>query len=116
GSARSIPEFNVFEALEYAKDLTIKHGGHRAAGGFSLATADLANFSDRLSEFAHQCLEPQHLKPLITVDVQLDLSAVGMELFQQIDQLHPCGMANPDPVFWTPNVKVSRQKLIGKIT
>ncbi|MBE9028427.1 single-stranded-DNA-specific exonuclease RecJ [filamentous cyanobacterium LEGE 11480] len=114
GSARSIPEFNVFEALEYAKDFTIKHGGHKAAGGFSLAASDLTSFSDRLSEFAHQCLEPKHLKPLVTVDAQLDLNEVGMDLFQQIDQLHPCGMANPDPVFWTPNVKVSRQKLIGK--
>jgi single-stranded-DNA-specific exonuclease len=44
----------------------------------------------------------------------LDLNAVGMDLFKQIDQLHPCGMENADPVFWTPNVQVSRQKLIGK--
>lgn len=114
GSARSIPEFHVFEALEHAKDFTIKHGGHKAAGGFSLAASDLPSFTDRLIDFAHQCLEPQHLKPLVTVDAQLDLSQVGMDLFQQIDQLHPCGMANPDPIFWTPNVKVSRQKLIGK--
>ncbi len=114
GSARSIPEFNVFEALEYAKEFTIKHGGHRAAGGFSLAAENLEHFRDRLSKFAHHCLEPQHLKPLVTVDAQLDLTGVGMDLFQQIDQLHPCGMENPDPVFWTPNVKISRQKLIGK--
>lgn len=114
GSARSIPEFNVFEALESAKEFTLKHGGHRAAGGFSLDAANLPHFADRLSQFAHDCLEPQHLKPLVTVDAQLDLNEVGMELFQQIDRLHPCGMENPDPVFWTPNVEVSRQKLIGK--
>jgi single-stranded-DNA-specific exonuclease len=42
------------------------------------------------------------------------LNEVGLNLFQQIDQLHPCGMENPDPVFWTPNVTISRQKLIGK--
>ncbi len=114
GSARSIPEFNVFEALESAKEFTIKHGGHKAAGGFSLDAKDLAGFADRLSQFAHQCLEPQHLKPLVTVDAQLDLNEVGMDLFKQIDQLHPCGMENADPVFWTPNVQISRQKLIGK--
>jgi single-stranded-DNA-specific exonuclease len=114
GSARSIPEFNVFEALEAAKEFTIKHGGHKAAGGFSLDAKDLDSFADRLSQFAHQCLEPQHLKPLVTVDAQLNLNEVGMDLFQQIDQLHPCGMENADPVFWTPNVQISRQKLIGK--
>jgi single-stranded-DNA-specific exonuclease len=114
GSARSIPEFNVFEALESAKEFTIKHGGHKAAGGFSLDAKDLNGFADRLSQFAHQCLEPQHLKPLVIVDAQLDLNEVGMDLFKQIDQLHPCGMENADPVFWTPNVQISRQKLIGK--
>jgi single-stranded-DNA-specific exonuclease len=114
GSARSIPEFNVFEALESAKEYTIKHGGHKAAGGFSLNATDLEAFSDRLSQFAHGCLEPQHLKPLVTVDARVNLDDVGMDLFQQIDRLHPCGMENPDPVFWTPNVKISNQKLIGK--
>jgi single-stranded-DNA-specific exonuclease len=114
GSARSIPEFHVFEALEHAKEFTIKHGGHRAAGGFSLSATDFGGFGDRLSEFAHQCLEPRHLKPLVTVDVQVDLEQVGMDLFQQIDRLHPCGMENPDPVFWTPNVRILDQKMIGK--
>jgi single-stranded-DNA-specific exonuclease len=114
GSARSIPEFNVFEALEHAGEYTIKHGGHRAAGGFSMDAANLEAFSDRLSEFAHSCLEPKHLKPLVTVDAQIDLNQVGMDLFQQIDRLHPCGMENPDPVFWTQNVRVTDQKMIGK--
>ncbi len=114
GSARSIPEFHVFEALEHAKEFTLKHGGHRAAGGFSIDATQLENFRDRLSEFAHQSLQPEHLRPLVTVDVQLDLNQVGLDLFQQIDRLHPCGMENPDPVFWTPNVRISDQKMIGK--
>jgi single-stranded-DNA-specific exonuclease len=114
GSARSIPEFNVFEALEHAKEFTIKHGGHRAAGGFSLDATNLENFRDRLSQFAHHTLQPEHLRPLVTVDAQVDLNDVGLDLFQQIDRLHPCGMENPDPVFWTPNVRISHQKMIGK--
>jgi single-stranded-DNA-specific exonuclease len=114
GSARSIPEFNVFEALEFCKDLTIKHGGHRAAGGFSFDVSNLALMGERLSQFAHQSLELQHLKPLITVDVQANFADLDMALYQQIDQLHPCGMENPDPVFWTPNVRIVTQKMIGK--
>ena len=114
GSARSIPEFNVFEALEYCKDLLLKHGGHRAAGGFSFTTTQLAAVRSRLRTFAHQTLEPQHLKPLITVDAQANLHELDLDLCGELDVLHPSGMENPDPVFWTPNVRIVEQKLIGK--
>jgi len=114
GSARGIPEFNVFEALEFCKDLLEKHGGHKAAGGFSLAAKNLEELRSRLSEFAHQCLEPEHLKPLINIDTQADLHQLNLSLYQQIDALHPCGIQNADPVFWTPNVRVIEQQPVGK--
>lgn len=114
GSARSIPEFNVFQALEYCHDLLGKYGGHRAAGGFSLPTENLTNFQQRLSEFAHQCLEVEHLKHLVKIDAQADLAAINSSLYTQIDAIHPCGMENPDPVFWTANVRVLEQKIVGK--
>jgi single-stranded-DNA-specific exonuclease len=114
GSARGIPEFHVFEALQFCQDLLGKFGGHKAAGGFSLPAENLAAFQASLSTFAHQCLEPEHLKPLVAIDVQADLSQITLDLYQQIDTLHPCGIGNPDPVFWTPNVKVLEQKTIGK--
>lgn len=114
GSARGIPEFHVFEALEFCKDLTLKHGGHRAAGGFSLPAQNLAEFRSRLSLFAHGCLEPQHLKPLVTVDARANLNDIDYDLYQEIDALHPCGMENPEPVFWTPNVRILDQKLVGR--
>jgi len=114
GSARSIPEFHVFEALEFAKPLLEKYGGHRAAGGFSLRSGNFNAFCLELQTFAHACLRPEHLKPLVTVDVQADLAQIDFNLFQQIDRLHPCGMENPDPVFWTPNVRILEQRLMGK--
>jgi single-stranded-DNA-specific exonuclease len=114
GSARSIPEFDVFRALEYCHDLLGKYGGHRAAGGFSLATENLVQFQQRLSEFAHKCLEVEHLKHLVKIDAQADLAAINLTLYHQIDAIHPCGMENPDPVFWTANVRVIEQKIVGK--
>lgn len=114
GSARSIPEFNVFNALEYCHDLLGKYGGHRAAGGFSMPTENLEKVQQRLSEFAHQCLEIEHLKHLVKIDAEADLAAINMSLYEQIDAIHPCGMENPDPVFWTPNVRVIEQKIVGK--
>jgi single-stranded-DNA-specific exonuclease len=114
GSARSIPEFHVFEALEYCHDLLGKFGGHKAAGGFSLPADNLQMLRSRLSEFANQCLEPQHLKPLLKIDAEVNLNHINQQLYQQLNALHPCGMDNPDPVFWTPNVQVVEQKIVGK--
>ncbi|KPQ36344.1 MAG: single-stranded-DNA-specific exonuclease RecJ [Phormidesmis priestleyi Ana] len=114
GSARSIPEFNVFEALQFCHDLLGRYGGHRAAGGFSLEANKLRQFKSRLSNFACQHLQPEHLKPLVTVDVEAELGDANFELYSQIDRIHPCGIENPEPVFWTANVTVVEQKVIGK--
>ncbi|UBF29612.1 DHH family phosphoesterase [Kovacikia minuta CCNUW1] len=114
GSARGIPEFNVFEALEFCRDCLEKHGGHKAAGGFSLKAENLTRFRAYLRAFAHQCLQPEHLKPLVEIDVAASLNQISYSLYAQIDALHPCGIANPDPVFWSAYVRVCEQKQIGK--
>jgi single-stranded-DNA-specific exonuclease len=114
GSARSIPEFDVFHALEYCHDLLGKYGGHRAAGGFSLPAENLEKFQQQLSEFAYKCLEVEHLKHLVNIDAEADLAEIDMSLYQQIDAIHPCGIENPDPVFWTANVRIIEQKIVGK--
>jgi single-stranded-DNA-specific exonuclease len=114
GSARSIDEFNVFDALNYCSDLLGKYGGHRAAGGFSFLADNLDLVTKRLSEFAHKCLEVQHLKPLVKIDAQASLGQVNYELYQQIESLQPWGIGNSTPVFWTPNVRVIEQRAIGK--
>ncbi|HEY9801087.1 MAG TPA: DHH family phosphoesterase [Leptolyngbyaceae cyanobacterium] len=114
GSARSIPEFHVFEALEYCHDLLGKYGGHKAAGGFSLPAKNLPELRSRLSEFANQCLELQHLKPLLQIDAEANFHQINQELYQQLNTLHPCGIDNPDPLFWTANVQVVEQQIVGK--
>ncbi|MFM9266973.1 DHH family phosphoesterase [Tychonema sp. BBK16] len=114
GSARGIPEFNVFEGLNFCADLLTKFGGHKAAGGFSMPAENLDKFRSQLSIFANECLEPEHLKPLVSVDVQADLSDINLDIYRQIDALEPCGMENKAPVFWTPNVSITEQKVVGK--
>jgi single-stranded-DNA-specific exonuclease len=114
GSARSIPEFHVFEALEFCHDLLGKFGGHKAAGGFSLPSENLDALRDRLSQFANSCLQSSHLKPLLKIDAQTDFNQIDLQLYKQLDTLHPCGIENPDPVFWTANVQVIDQQIVGK--
>jgi single-stranded-DNA-specific exonuclease len=114
GSARSIPEFHVFAALEFCHDLLERYGGHRAAGGFSLKSQHLPALRSRLQTFAQNCLHPEHLQPLLQIDSQADFTQINLELYRQFDYLQPCGIDNPEPVFWTPNVRVVEQRLIGK--
>ncbi len=114
GSARGIPEFNVFSALEACKDLLGKFGGHKAAGGFSMPATNLAQMRSRLITFANQCLQVEDLKPLLKIDAQLSLEQINPSLYEQTLALNPCGIENPDPVFWTANVEVMEQQIVGK--
>ncbi|WP_013323156.1 single-stranded-DNA-specific exonuclease RecJ [Gloeothece verrucosa] len=114
GSARGIEEFHVFEALEFCHDLLGKYGGHKAAGGFSFPAKNLEAFKQRLSTFAHQCLKPEFLKPLVKIDAQADFNQLNPYLYGQIDGLQPWGIGNDFPIFWTPNVRVIEQKVVGQ--
>ncbi len=114
GSARGIKEFNIFNALEFCHDVLGKYGGHQAAGGFGLETKNLPQFREKLSQFAHQFLEPHHLKPLINIDAQADFKELNEQLYQQIDALQPWGIGNEFPIFWTPNIRVIEQEIVGK--
>ncbi len=112
GSARGIKEFHVFEALDFCKDLLGKFGGHKAAGGFSMEAANLEAFQEKLSTFAISCLKPEHLKPLVEIDAMANFSLITPLLWQEIDQLHPWGIQNEEPVFWTSNVSVREQEVV----
>ena len=111
GSARGIEEFNVFSALQYCDDVLGKYGGHKAAGGFTLAAKNLELFSQKLTEFAHQCLAPEYLKPLVKIDAQLTFKQANLKLLAEINRLYPWGIENHFPLFWTPQVKVLSSKV-----
>jgi len=112
GSARCIEEFHVGDALTYCQDLLLSFGGHKGAGGFSLLSDNLAAFENKLSLFAHSCVQPEDLKPLIKIDAKSDFAQLNHSLFQEIDMLEPWGSENTFPVFWTPSVRVLEQRVL----
>ncbi len=114
GSARGIPEFDVFEALQHCDEALGKYGGHKAAGGFSLKIENFERFQQLLQEFAKQQLEPDQLKPLVKLDSEANLSDIDFELYGQIDGLNPWGIGNTEPVFWSRNVEVKEQRIVGQ--
>jgi single-stranded-DNA-specific exonuclease len=113
GSARSIPEFHITHALDQCTDILIRHGGHAAAGGFTVATKNLDELADRLRRLATEQLTDIELVPILNVDVETKLSQMSWDLQQELDQLEPCGYANPHPLFLSRNVPVHNQRLVG---
>ena len=114
-SVRGIPEFHVFHSLEYIANIRNKGGGHKAAGGFTLPAENMDKLRDGLREFAdRENILPSHIMPLINIDVLADLSDISMTMLQACDHLQPCGLGNPDPVFYSQNVRVVSQQTRGK--
>jgi single-stranded-DNA-specific exonuclease len=114
GSARGIPEFNIFESLTYCREVLGNFGGHPMAGGFGCTPQQWPLFQAKVQEFAQQILEPSHIRPLVDVDAEVSLGELSFDLLQQMDRFHPCGIQNPDPIFWSAQVRILQQKPMGK--
>lgn len=113
GSARSIPEFHITEALGQCADLLWKFGGHARAAGFSLPAENLNAFSARIAKLAEERLGGLSLAPQLPIDAQLEFSELTEELMGFIDRLEPCGEANPYPTFETSGALVLTKRTVG---
>ena len=114
GSARSIPEFHITEALQACSELLLKFGGHAQAAGFSLLVENRERFVSRLAELAADKLSGLDLMPSLEIDASLDFTELDDELMAFIDRLQPCGQANPYPVFSTSEVEILSKRVVGK--
>ncbi|MBU0702932.1 MAG: DHH family phosphoesterase, partial [Chloroflexi bacterium] len=113
GSCRSIPEFSIINALDECADLLLQHGGHAAAAGFTISNEHLDTLADRLRRLASEQLAGAELTPILSVDAEMELSQISWELRRELDQLEPCGYANPHPLFLSRNVQVKNQRTVG---
>jgi len=80
GSARSIPEFHITEALDQCADLLVRYGGHAAAAGFTVSHENLTPLAERLKTLAAQALTGQVLQPVLAIDVEIDLGQLDQRL------------------------------------
>jgi single-stranded-DNA-specific exonuclease len=113
GSARSIPEFDVYSALESCKDLLLKWGGHRMAAGMTILKDNLDEFSERIEQFA-RTYPPEVFSPRRKLDLELDLNLISSELLNMLKKLEPHGPGNPIPTFVARNVSIEVLRTFGK--
>lgn len=114
GSARTIPEFNIVEALDQCSDILPRYGGHRAAAGFSLKTARLPELRERLTAIAQRQFEGQALEAALKIDAEVSFTELDRPLLSLLARMQPCGTENPSALFVARNVNTRPPRTMGK--
>ncbi len=112
-SARSIPEFNIVEALNMNAHLLERHGGHPQAAGFTMRSSGLSCLEGGLTRLADEALAEVELAPSLEIDCEVQLSVFAPKNFNFIQSLAPFGEGNPAPVFLTRGVGVVEARTVG---
>jgi len=113
-SARSIKGFNIIEALRKTKDLLVDVGGHPMAAGFTIATKNIPKFTKKIQALAKKQLTAKALQKSLHIDCQIQLSDINWDLYDQLEQFAPFGIANPRPIFATSKATVASARAVGQ--
>ncbi|MFM7838586.1 MAG: single-stranded-DNA-specific exonuclease RecJ [Chitinophagaceae bacterium] len=114
GSARSIPGFNLYEAIHACKDYLVGYGGHFAAAGMTLEIDKVEAFREKFEEVVARTIRPDSLQPGINIDAEVDFKDLTMGFYSILEQMEPFGPDNPRPIFITRKVTDSGNSKIIK--
>ncbi len=106
GSCRSIPSFNMLEALEASAPMLDRFGGHKVSAGLALPAARIREFRAAVNAFADERLGPDDLRPRQRIDDDLSFRDLTGPIAAQIVSLAPFGAGNPKPVFAATGVEI----------
>ncbi len=111
GSVRSVPGFDVCQALEHCqRDLTA-FGGHPMAAGLTVRRESFSAFTRRFSEMVGEGLDAT--APTLDADATVDLGDVHVSLVRELARLQPFGMGNPEPIFISTGLSVLEKRVVG---
>lgn len=115
GSARSVPGFDIYKALDACRDILENFGGHTYAAGLSLKESNLAIFKERFEEYVAANILPSQLIPQIDIDAELMFSEITPKFYRVLKQFNPFGPDNNKPIFLTKRVyDYGTSRLVGK--
>lgn len=98
-SARSISGFNIIEAIRGGEKLLINAGGHPMAAGFSIENLQIETFKNLITKVASEKITGEMLERTLKVDMRLNIKHLTLNLYEEIQQMAPFGIGNPEPVF-----------------
>lgn len=104
GSARSVPGFNLYEAIHACREYLLGYGGHFAAAGLSLLPGQVEAFAGKFEETVAATIPPHLLIPEIIIDTEISFTDLTQHFYNIICQMEPFGPENMRPVFIARNV------------
>ena len=113
GSARSVPEFNITQALDQCADILVRYGGHAAAAGFTVHREHLPELRRRLNAIATKQLQVEAWTPKLPIDVVVELRELDYALLAKLHELEPTGSENPQPVLGISDLLVRNYRRVG---
>lgn len=114
GSARSIPAFQLHEALFANKELFLSCGGHARAAGFSLELDRLDEVTERLTAHAASVLSPEDLVPTFYADAEIHPDEMNFSAFRALEKLEPFGEGNSQVKFIIRGCELTAIKPCGE--
>ena len=114
GSARSVPGFNIADALTACDEYLISHGGHAAAAGFKVDPRHVDSLRNAFCSYACEQLGSGGEAPELRIDGEVPFSALTLDVLDQIDRLAPFGQGNPRPLLCSTQIQFAAPpKTIG---
>jgi single-stranded-DNA-specific exonuclease len=106
GSARSVKDFDLYEAIYACSDLLEKFGGHKYAAGLTLDKSNLAAFQQRFEQVVADNITEEMQTPVVEIDVAIDFDNINSKFNNVLKQMAPFGPENQRPLFETDRVYV----------
>lgn len=114
GSARSVPGFDVYEALNQCSDLIENFGGHTYAAGMTIEIDKINQFKQRFENIVEQKITEEQLIPHLEIDSEIEFKDITDKFFNILKQFQPFGPQNLAPIFVARNVKdTGDARLVG---
>ena len=115
GSARSVPGFDLYQAVESCADLLENFGGHMYAAGLTMKEENVEAFTKRFNDYVEANIDPSILVPQVDIDSELLFSEITDDFHRQLNAFQPFGPGNTAPVFMTSGATNHRgdAKLVG---
>jgi single-stranded-DNA-specific exonuclease len=104
GSARSVPGFDLYAALQDCEDLFFSYGGHAHAAGMQMPIENVEAFAERFEHLANQHISPENENPAIDICAKIRLDDLTPKFWRLLRQFEPFGPQNRNPVFWATAV------------
>lgn len=99
GSARSVKDFDVYNAIEACSHLLEQFGGHKYAAGLTLKPENLEAFQNKFEEVVQATIKEYMLTPEIEIDAEIELKDIDGKLYRILKQFAPFGPGNMSPIF-----------------